>query len=291
MKRKIKLGFADTYDNAKNFFTEVLGTRYDVTIDNKYPEYLIFGDRNFGYSHLEGNFVGSKKIFFTGENVRPYWSECQYAISFDHENSSRHYRLPLWVLEMWAITKDNNPLGVYTFDTLKTLDRVNLRRHFGLFGAAYVQSNPNQPFRNKIAGWLAEANLLYSAGPHYNNTGYILPRDRSLKFDFYSKYLFGMAIENGAHPGYVTEKLIDSYYSGTIPIYWGSKTVARDFNPESMIILKDDITKDELYTILNEYQDPVKVKEKLAQPVFNDNVLPDVAQLEIFLDWWDRWVI
>lgn len=287
--KKLSLGFADTYDNAKNFFTDVLSKRYDITINNHNPDYLIFGDRNFGFSHLNGNYVSSKKIFFTGENVRPYWSECQYAISFDHENSSRHYRLPLWVLELWAVVKDNNPSGAYKFDTLLTMDRTK-NYDKKTFGVAFIQSNPNNTARNLIINDIKHMGLLYSAGPLFNTMGYTIPRDRLLKFDFFSQYVFGSAIENGSHPGYVTEKLIDCYYSSTIPLYWGSSTVGRDFNLDSMVVLNGMDDYESLKAKLEVYRDPEKVREKLAQPVFNNNVLPDVAYIDNFLDWFERWV-
>ncbi|AFI06347.1 Alpha-(1, 3)-fucosyltransferase [Helicobacter cetorum MIT 99-5656] len=39
--------------------------------------------------------------------------------------------------------------------------------------------------------------------------------------------------------GYVTEKIIDAYFSHTIPIYWGSPSVAKDFNPKSFVNVHD----------------------------------------------------
>jgi inorganic pyrophosphatase len=49
--RDLKLGFADTFDTAKRFFTETLSQYYNVIRDDDAPDYLIFGDRNFGETH------------------------------------------------------------------------------------------------------------------------------------------------------------------------------------------------------------------------------------------------
>src|SRR5665213_3015052 len=217
--RDLRLGFTDTYTNCINFFTDILGRRYNVIRDDQDPDYLIFGDANFGTNHL--NYTRPHKIFFTGENVRPNYSECDVALTFDHENSPRHYRLPLYVLEMWAINKDNNVHGKfdYLYLTHRDIDyekEWDQKTNF----SAYVQSNPYCQQRNLFVMMLLDAGLLASSGPHLNTTGIILPRDRTLKLDFFHQAKFGIAMENGAHPGYVTEKLIDCYYANTVPIYW-----------------------------------------------------------------------
>ena len=36
-------------------------------------------------------------------------------------------------------------------------------------------------------------------------------------------------------PGYVTEKIVNAFLAGSIPIYWGSRAVLEIFNPESFI--------------------------------------------------------
>lgn len=297
---EIRLGFADTYENAKLFFTDILSRRYQIIRDDVNPEYLIFGDGNFGNSH---NYINArKKIFFTGENVRPNWNQAQHAITFDHENSPRHYRLPLYVLEMWAINHDNNPLGIYDFDYLTkrkvdTIGAVESRSRLNYKDIAYIQSNPNCQLRNAVAQFFDYLKMLDSAGPHMNNTGYVIPRDRALKMQFYSEHFFGMAMENGSHPGYVTEKLIDCYYANTVPIYWGSETVSRDFNPRSFINVMDYREENDKYRIddlradiAKIVMDEVKYSDMLSQPAFNGNRLPDVANIDNFLNWWETFV-
>lgn len=295
------VGFTDTYDNARLFFLNVLRDRYHVieTLDN--PDYLIFGDANFGQNHR--NIQAKKKIFFTGENVRPDWSDCDFAITFDHENSSRHYRLPLYVLEMWAITKDNNPDARfsfdfltkrhYTFDPEKEYESKSAKKKI-----AYIQSNPRCGVRNIFASYFNSIGELDSAGPHMNNTEFIIPRDRTLKMDFYRNHFFGMAFENGSYPGYVTEKLIDAFYSYTIPIYWGSSTVSRDFNPKAFINAEEFKKADGVYEpeiLWKELQAIVENKHRyiniLSEHPFNGNILPDVAWLDTFLTWWDTFVL
>ncbi|RLN93811.1 hypothetical protein BBJ28_00001242 [Nothophytophthora sp. Chile5] len=52
----------------------------------------------------------------------------------------------------------------------------------------------------------------------------------------YESYKFVIAFENSRAPGYVTEKLVNAFLAGSVPIYFGnSTTVSQLFNPESFI--------------------------------------------------------
>ena len=102
--KKIKIGFTDTHDHLAAFFNHVLGMRFDVEIVKEdTPDFLIFGDRNFGNDNLNFDRDKVTKIFYTGENQRPEDYDCDYAITFDHNYSPWHYRLPLWVIYLWAL--------------------------------------------------------------------------------------------------------------------------------------------------------------------------------------------
>jgi len=190
---------------------------------------------------------------------------------------------------MWAINKDNNPLNVYDFDYLT-------HRNFDLEKAwdnkkrlcSYIQSNPWQPARTQFVTELIKSGYCDSAGPHLNTTGYVIPRDRALKMQYFSEGKFGIAMENGSHPGYVTEKLIDCYYAHTVPIYWGNRAVSRDFNPKSMIYVDSISTVDDIVALSknkNAYLD------MLGASPFNANMLPDVANIDNFLDWWKDFIL
>jgi hypothetical protein len=52
----------------------------------------------------------------------------------------------------------------------------------------------------------------------------------------YHRYKFVIAFENSAEPGYVTEKLVNPFLAGSIPVYFGnSATATQLFNPDSFI--------------------------------------------------------
>lgn len=284
-KPDLVLGFTDTFENCKLFFTDILSRRYNVIRDDQNPKYLIFGDRNFGETHY--NYQTCRKIFFTGENVRPSYFTYDRAITFDFENSPRHYRLPLYVLEMWATMKDDKIVDSFDYllnihqktDWEKTYDTLET-------GFTYIQSNPNCSPRNFFVSNLMRNFTVKCGGPHMNNIGYIVPRTRPDKLQFLRTMKCNIAFENGAYPGYVTEKILDAFYAGVLPVYWGSSKIARDFNTKCFYHVETDIdfasAPGEIRSIMN---DKKKWCDMMAQPRFNFNVLNDCAQLDNFLDW------
>ena len=52
-------------------------------------------------------------------------------------------------------------------------------------------------------------------------------------------YAFSLVIENSRSDYYFTEKLIDSFMTGTVPIYWGCPSIGDFFNLDGMIIFND----------------------------------------------------
>ena len=62
-------------------------------------------------------------------------------------------------------------------------------------------------------------------------------------------YCYSVVIEAQRLDTYFTEKLIDCFSQGTIPLYWGARKIADFFDERGMIIL-DDIT--DIYNYLSE---------------------------------------
>ena len=63
--------------------------------------------------------------------------------------------------------------------------------------------------------------------------------------NMYTNYKFVLAMENKIHKGYITEKIINAFYSGAIPIYWGCNSVVQYFiqkMSEEPIYMDNEIT-------------------------------------------------
>lgn len=82
------------------------------------------------------------------------------------------------------------------------------------------------------------------------------------KIEALKEYKFSLVIENSMIPGYFTEKIIDAFVTGTIPIYWGDPKINEVFDVNGMIIVKSfDEIKKVLETL--ESVDTIKFEEGL----------------------------
>lgn len=59
------------------------------------------------------------------------------------------------------------------------------------------------------------------------------------KLDSLKDYAFSLVIENSRSDYYFTEKLIDSFITGTVPIYWGCPSIGDFFNLDGIIIFNN----------------------------------------------------
>ena len=64
-------------------------------------------------------------------------------------------------------------------------------------------------------------------------------RPIATKEDGLRDYMFSVAIENSSYETYFTEKIIDCFATGTIPIYWGAPDIGDHFNSDGIISLED----------------------------------------------------
>lgn len=68
------------------------------------------------------------------------------------------------------------------------------------------------------------------------------------KEDGLCDYMFSVAIENGFYNSYFTEKILDCFATGTIPVYLGSPDIGNYFNKNGIIDLVDEFDiSDEIY--------------------------------------------
>jgi hypothetical protein len=74
-------------------------------------------------------------------------------------------------------------------------------------------------------------------------------------------YMFSVAIENGQYETYFTEKLLDCFATGTIPVYLGAPDIGNHFNKDGIIDLSEEFDiSDEIY-----YNKMDAIKENLEK--------------------------
>jgi hypothetical protein len=68
------------------------------------------------------------------------------------------------------------------------------------------------------------------------------------KEDGLCDYMFSVAIENGQYETYFTEKLLDCFATGTIPVYLGAPDIGNYFNKDGIVDLTEEFeVSDEIY--------------------------------------------
>jgi hypothetical protein len=85
-------------------------------------------------------------------------------------------------------------------------------------------------------------------------------------------YMFSICVENDVHDTYFTEKILDAFATGTIPIYKGTRNVINHFN-ENGILFLDDINLDEITPEL--YFSKLNYVQENFEKVLSLNVLDD----------------
>ncbi len=263
----------------KNILYFILKQRYKITLHsnpNK-PSDLVFSNP-LGSARKILSYQNTKRVFYTGENEAPNFNLFDYAIGFDElDFNNRYLRMPLYYAYLHykaEIVNDTTspyklkPNSLYALKKPSHKFKENhpnlcavvnnesdpLKRGF----ASFVASNPNAPIRNAFYDALNSIEPVTGGGAVKNTLGYKVEN----KNEFLSQYKFNLCFENSQGYGYVTEKIIDAYFSHTIPIYWGSPSVAKDFNPKSFVNVHDFNNFDEaidyvryLHTHKNAYLD------------------------------------
>jgi hypothetical protein len=285
---KLRLGFTDTFGAIENFFTKVLSEKYEVIRDDANPDYLIFGDKNFGNNNSRYDSKNCVKIFYTGENERPWDYKCHNSITFDHfEFEGKNYRLPLYVIYDY----DNHFRDAPNTSNIDRglIDLIGKNKEF----CSFVVKNGGCQKRNDWFHKLNEYKPVASGGPLFNNIGYILPRGEesvSAKLKFLNSYKFNLCFENSSYPGYATEKLYEALCAKTVPIYWGSPTIEVDFNTKAFLNWHDYQDDEAFFEAIKEIDEsPELYEEMYMAPMFADyQKVNKFFDKDRFIDWFDK---
>jgi hypothetical protein len=80
------------------------------------------------------------------------------------------------------------------------------------------------------------------------------------KEDGLKDYMFSITVENDSYPTYWSEKILDCFVTGTVPIYYGSPDIGDYFNMDGIILLTEDfditkINENEYYKRMSSIKD------------------------------------
>ena len=253
----IKLKLVDFWANPSMFhhyLHRVLATRNDVEYVER-PDYLFYSC--YGCEHRK---YAAVKIYFTGENFRPNFFDCDYSLSFDYDDyRGRNYRLPFFLIhrDPSALLAPKDPGAILTAKTKF---------------CNFVFSNPAPKERIRLMEKLSRYKKVDCGGKVLNNIGYNVTD----KLAFISDYKFTIAFENTAFPGYTTEKIYQPMLVNSLPIYWGNPNIATDFNTKSFINANECSSLDEVVdkVIEADKNDDVYCRY-FSEPYFAGNRVPE----------------
>ncbi|MEX2176162.1 MAG: glycosyltransferase family 10 [Pirellulaceae bacterium] len=267
--KRLRIAFSDfwrvNFDPCRNFLHRYLRELYDLEFSDT-PDVLFYSC--FGRQHRRYKCL---KIYYTGENRRPDWHHCDYAITYDHLDHPDHYRLPNYAHSGYG------QLQNLVKDQVNAEELLAAKTGF----CNFIYSNPNCPPRNQFFRLLSKYKRVDAGGKLFNNLGGPIAGRQKGKMAFIAKYKFTIAFENGSHPGYTTEKLAQPMWAGSLPIYWGNPLVQLDFNPHSFLNYFDYGSQQALVERVIELdQDDRLYAEVLRQPWLHDNRVPAAFEKE-----------
>jgi hypothetical protein len=266
----LKLWFTDFwphFDLTGNVLVRLLREQYEVQFSRRHPDLIFYSV--FGRQHRQ---YTCPRVFYTGENQRPDWSMCDFAISFDVSDHPRHYRFPLYAFDYGDVHE-----LLYRPEPPEAVLRAKTKF------CCCVVSNPQGEERNRFFHQLSRYKRVDSGGRWHNNVHGVV-KDKST---FIKDYKFVLAFENASYPGYTTEKIFQPMQVRSLPVYWGNPLVHLDFNPRSFINCHDFVNFEAaIEHIIAVDRDDALYLQYTREPYFTDNMVnayADPANLQAFL--------
>lgn len=182
------------------------------------------------------------RLFHTCESIRHDTFKIDYAISFDLGfEDPTHLRFPYW-MEMidWShegIVGNTNP----RFGELLSLNKLKAPLGDAFLyrqqKAALITSHLHEP-RNTLFKAVNRAIGVEGFGPYFDRAIKNHHQSNFIKKDLLQNFAFNLCPENSLYPGYYTEKIPESFSSGSIGLTWVDSNVRADFNPHAFINLE-----------------------------------------------------
>ena len=302
------------------FIEFVLSKKYNVIIDsenpdlvlytslhtspNEYDEYLKTEIKNYDITNpnIKFLFVSGEATHFNDHLTR---GENHFSMGYENLDHNRYLRVPSYVFDAWTLF-DEARLYDTPFHWLtekRNYDEI-IKKQKGF--CSIVQSS-DVAFRGLVFDKLSEYKQVTSSGPWrgncepedaLNKMQWWAPEYRGKtdgltyreKIDFFRKFKFNMAMHLLNIDNIVQEKLLHSYVSGAVPIFYGNRFIEDEgFNPNSFINLhKYENNLDEFLELVKRIDTDADLHRKyIEEPIFVDNKLPiyfDTEYLLTFLE-------
>lgn len=230
-------GFSDKSDGCnfgffEQLFCETISLRhYQTTCDLNIANVLL--ESVFGTGLTEAK-EWKYKIHFSGESR--IFPERQYDLILSGINTDRSTASGGKSIELPQFL-----YYLYNNDLLSRIKKNNSNAIPKKF-CCFIVSNGGCETRNRMFHRLSEYKKVDSLGRYQNNIGKNINHNYWTESyrNIISEYKFIICFENAKADQYITEKIVNPYLAGTIPIYWSTHHIKKVFNPNSMIFLEDE---------------------------------------------------
>lgn len=273
-KPALKLAFVDFWDDFEECheqqFLSYFSRHFSVELNTETPDVVVYSC--FGTRHQQ--YPDALRIFFTGENIKPDFSNCDYSfgtVRMDYRG--KHLWVPFSEFMMKRPVEIKEPITPelakrkfcsFIYSQAIIGEGTQLRKRFceQLMRDYKHVDCPGRVLHNLDAPELAARN---------DAANWLESKRR-----FLGQYKFNIAFENSAAPGYITEKLTDAYLGNTVPIYWGSDGDTAHYPKESMICANDYPTLEALIARIREVDenDELYLRMLAANPLRQGNNCP-----------------
>ena len=276
-----------------NIILRILKERYNVILSDT-PDYIIYSV--WGSEHLKYDCI---RIFIAGEHVSPCFDICDYAMGWDDITFGDRYirrfqpgtnisdrgedflraLLKHKPIEYLPVEKKVYGERIYNDEEKYEVKYPSIEeKKFCNF--IYTNGNADK-IRREFFEKLNKYKKVDSIGKYLNNVGYTIGKGIQDKFEAQKKYKFSIAFENESGLDYTTEKILDAFITGTIPIYWGNPNIGNEFNEKAFINCHSFENFDEVIELIKKIDnDDQLYNEYITQPIFNDNSLPASMNIE-----------
>jgi hypothetical protein len=238
--KNIRISFTNFGTTNHNFFIIPIkifeNSIYSYKVVKYYNPHIHFFSV-FGEKNKINESKALVKIFFTGEetnfNYKEYKGNCIDIVSlsfgFDYIKAENYLRIPLWLLYFF---KPNN-----SKDEIKKI-LEDFKKHYkkNKF-CSLIASHDNSGLRTKIYNEISKIDNIDCPGFLLHNDNSLKEKYNDDKYQYLQQYKFNICPENINSPGYVTEKLFQSLYSGCIPVYngWSKDPEPEILNPNIIL--------------------------------------------------------
>jgi len=266
---------------------------------NRVPDYVEWVHEGYGnHQSTFNNLTETDETFYTEDLI---------FLGLNDNKSAKKYGYlfePKWYNQTAVYIKNNPEQFVEKYDAIFTHDKELIDLNPEVFKFAYGQGAMIEEVgmfeKTKLVSSILSTKsmsnghkLRIDIGKQLEETGQVdcfgKLHDRFLerKIDGMKDYMFSFALENDVYPHYFTEKLLDCFMTGTIPIYLGDPEIGKFYNTDGMILIdyKDGGIEFNSDCLTEEfYNDRIDAVKDNYERVVNQQSVEDYIYLNYFND-------